>query len=64
MQTCIKCLLPETHETITFDSQGICSVCANYSFKQDINWNERKEIFSHAPADHRGYFKPPIYGVA
>ena len=46
MQTCIKCLLPETHETITFDSQGICSVCANYSIKQDINWNERKEILS------------------
>ena len=24
---CTKCVTPETHETITFDTQGICNIC-------------------------------------
>ena len=41
MQICSKCLLPETHETISFDQNGICSVCNNFSIKQDIDWTQR-----------------------
>ncbi len=44
MQICTKCLLPETHETISFDNQGICSVCKNFSIKQDIDWEARHQI--------------------
>ena len=44
MQICSKCLLPETHETITFDQNGICSVCNNFTVKQDIDWKQRYEI--------------------
>lgn len=44
MQICKKCLLPETHETISFDEQGVCSVCQNFSIKQDIDWSQRYEM--------------------
>ena len=44
MQICSKCLLPETHETISFDQNGICSVCNNFSIKQDIDWTQRYQI--------------------
>lgn len=44
MQICSKCLLPETHETISFDQNGICSVCNNFSVKNDIDWTERHQI--------------------
>lgn len=44
MQICTRCLLPETHETISFDSQGVCSVCRNFSIKHDIDWEQRYEI--------------------
>lgn len=43
LQRCSKCLLPETHETITFDSEGVCSVCLNSELKNTIDWKERKE---------------------
>jgi N-acetyl sugar amidotransferase len=41
LQKCTRCLLPETHETITFDNQGLCSVCINYEKKQVFDWNSR-----------------------
>jgi N-acetyl sugar amidotransferase len=44
VQICSKCLLPETHETISFDQNGICSVCNNFSIKQDIDWTQRYQI--------------------
>jgi len=43
MKTCSTCLLPETHETITFDKNNNCSVCQNFTFKQEnINWKKKK----------------------
>ena len=27
MKNCNKCLLPETHETIAFNSEGVCNIC-------------------------------------
>ena len=35
MISCKKCLLPETHETITFDSGGTCNICAQNSYKEE-----------------------------
>ena len=44
MKRCVKCALPETHETITFDSDGVCNICNQNAFKQDnINWDQRKK---------------------
>ena len=43
MKKCSRCLLPETHETISFDSRGICSVCQNREFRNEqINWSARR----------------------
>jgi N-acetyl sugar amidotransferase len=49
MIQCVKCLLPDTHETIRFNSNGICSVCLNIDQKKKIDWDQKKtdlnEIF-------------------
>ena len=44
MQICTSCLLPETHETISFDEKGVCSVCRNSLIKQDIDWDQRHQV--------------------
>ena len=42
MKNCINCLLPETHETITFDKKGSCNVCTNFKFKnENVNWKKK-----------------------
>jgi N-acetyl sugar amidotransferase len=42
MKTCSKCLLPETHETISFNSEGVCSVCIGRDFRDtQVDWNKR-----------------------
>lgn len=48
MRVCTRCLLPETHETISFDSRNICSVCQNREYRdQEINWPNRRMELSH-----------------
>jgi len=42
LQRCTLCLLPETHETISFDSKGVCNICRNQAKKSDIDWDIRQ----------------------
>ena len=43
MKNCINCLLPETHETITFDEKGSCNICTNFKFKnENVDWKKKK----------------------
>ena len=42
LQKCTKCLLPQTHETIRFDAEGVCSVCLNSLHKGAVDWNARQ----------------------
>lgn len=43
MRTCARCLLPETHETISFDSRGICSVCQNREYRNEyVDWGKKR----------------------
>lgn len=43
MKSCVRCLLPETHETISFDARGVCSVCLNREFRDEhIDWHSRR----------------------
>ena len=44
LKRCIKCTLPETHETITFSNEGLCSVCQNAGLKKEVDWDERNLI--------------------
>jgi len=47
MKICDKCLLPQTHETITYDDKGVCSVCRQIETKQEtIDWKKRRELLT------------------
>ena len=40
LKRCNKCLLPQTHETIKFDEQGICNICNQLKIKEEkIDWD-------------------------
>lgn len=43
MRYCTRCITPETHDTITFDENGVCSVCQQIDYKEEkIDWAERQ----------------------
>jgi len=55
LKRCKKCLLPETHETIIFDDQGICNVCRQNEFKKDkIDWKLKKKELDELIEQYRG----------
>jgi N-acetyl sugar amidotransferase len=54
VKRCSQCLLPETHETIRFDENGVCSVCLNHNQKSEINWSEKLSQLNQIVAKHRG----------
>ncbi len=57
MKRCTKCLLPETHESISFDEQGVCSICRQVEFKTgQIDWEQRKKDLSELIESHRGKY--------
>jgi hypothetical protein len=42
LRYCSKCLIPETHETIAFDEEGVCNVCRQIEFKNTkIDWDAK-----------------------
>jgi N-acetyl sugar amidotransferase len=54
---CTKCVLPETHETIMFDDQGVCNVCRNHDYKQThIDWPAKKTDLDQLIATYRGKY--------
>lgn len=57
LQCCQKCRLPETYETIEFDSDGICNICRSTEYKQGkIDWAERKLRLDKIVEQHRGKY--------
>ena len=42
LKRCSRCLIPETHETIIFDAEGVCNVCRQHEIKHAIDWEEKK----------------------
>ena len=55
MRTCARCGLPETYETIEFDSFGVCNICRQQEFKADkIDWAERRKMLETLIEEHRG----------
>ena len=54
MKRCSQCLLPETHETIRFDENGVCSVCLNHNQKSEIDWSEKLNQLNQIVSKHRG----------
>lgn len=46
LRRCTRCTLPETHETIKFDDEGVCNICRQYELKTAIDWNKKlKELY-------------------
>lgn len=47
MKLCSKCTTPETHETISFDTQGVCNVCRQIEYKKaNVDWAARRKDFA------------------
>lgn len=58
MKKCRKCGLPETYETIEFDSSGLCNICIQHKFKTDvIDWDKRKLAFDKIIEENRGKYE-------
>jgi len=57
LRRCSKCVLPETHETINFDEDGICNICKQQEFKQEeIDWDKRKKDLDELVGKYKGKF--------
>lgn len=57
MKWCSKCVTPETHEVITFDKKGVCSVCRQIEYKQtQIDWVARRKEFEELLNEYRGKY--------
>jgi len=55
MKQCTKCVVPETVDTITFDENGVCSVCQQIKYRDEkIDWEERRKELDILVADYRG----------
>ena len=58
MKNCSNCLLPETHETIAFDSKGTCNVCTQHVFKEEkIDWETKKEELKKLISEYKGKYE-------
>ena len=54
---CFKCGLPETYETIEFNSLGVCNICISNEVKAtEVDWDERKKLLGLLIDKHRGKY--------
>lgn len=57
MKRCIKCVLPETHETIVYDEKGVCNICRQHEYKQtSIDWTAKKKELDELINTYRGKY--------
>lgn len=55
LKKCGSCLLPETYETIEFDTKGVCNVCRGKEVRDEkIDWTSRKQKLDELIERHRG----------
>lgn len=55
MKKCTRCLTPETVDTITFDQEGVCSVCRQIEIKKDvIDWDHRRKLLQEIIEEYQG----------
>ena len=55
MKRCVRCGLPETHETISFDASGVCNICRQHEHKKDrIDWDAGKKALDALVQEHKG----------
>lgn len=57
LRRCSRCLIPETHETLMFDAEGVCNICRQQEFKKDlIDWDKRKRELGELVEQYRGKY--------
>jgi N-acetyl sugar amidotransferase len=55
LKQCKSCLLPETYETIEFDTAGLCNICHSKQYRDTaIDWEDRKRQLDALVEEHRG----------
>mgnify|MGYP006135362509 CR=1 FL=1 len=54
LRRCTKCTLPETHEMIEFDDEGVCNVCRSHQTKKEVDWDEREKQLMQLLEKYRG----------
>jgi N-acetyl sugar amidotransferase len=55
LKRCTKCTLPETHETIFFNEQGVCNVCSQSEYKTEkIDWMGKKKELDELIEKYKG----------
>ena len=55
LRRCSRCTLPETHETILFDDEGVCNVCRQHEYRQSqIDWAARERDLVALIEQYRG----------
>jgi len=54
MKYCTRCGYPENHPfNLTFDDEGVCSGCRIHEEKDNIDWDERKEMLREVLEKYR-----------
>lgn len=54
---CGNCLLPETYETIEYDTAGVCNVCRNKEYRDEkIDWATRGTMLGEVVEEYRGKY--------
>ena len=54
LKRCTKCVIPETQDAVTYDLEGVCSVCKNIEHKHKIDWNQRRKDFETLISKYKG----------
>lgn len=55
MKRCTRCVMPETWAGITFDEEGVCSICRQAENKLKINWDERQRWLNEILKEYKEY---------
>ncbi len=57
LRRCTRCTLPQTHETIVFDAEGVCNICRQHEYKREhIDWTSRKRDLDTLIEQYRGKY--------
>ena len=40
---CTRCVMPDTKPDLTFDDEGVCSACRNYTERTNVGWDHRRQ---------------------
>ena len=53
VQYCTSCLYPDTKPDLSFDADGVCSACAAYAAREEVDWDARRTQFLDIVAQYR-----------